>query len=212
MSETLEPGLQALRTKIDTKVKSFFSSCVHCGICAESCLFYTETLDPRYTPIYKAEPLRKLWQQEYTFWGKFAQKLGISKPLTEEELVSWETLVYDGCSMCGRCSMVCPVGVDVAYLIQKVKESVAASGHSPESMVAATRLSVEKGSPMGYMLPALQAQIKHIEADTGLTVPMDVEGADFVLKHLKRPIQAFKLLTMLLPRNCWKELLPVRRN
>jgi Fe-S oxidoreductase len=180
MSETQQPGLQALRTKIDTKVKSFFSSCVHCGICAESCLFYTETLDPRYTPIYKAEPLRKLWQQEYTFWGKFAQKLGISKPLTEEELVSWETLVYDGCSMCGRCSMVCPVGVDVAYLIQKVKESVAASGHSPESMVAATRLSVEKGSPMGYMLPALQAQIKHIEADTGLTVPMDVEGADYM--------------------------------
>jgi len=180
MSETQEPGLQALRTKIDTKVKSFFSSCVHCGICAESCLFYTETRDPRYTPIYKAEPLRKLWQQEYTFWGKFAQKLGISKPLTEEELVSWETLVYDGCSMCGRCSMVCPVGVDVAYLIQKVKESVAASGHSPESMVAATTLSVEKGSPMGYMLPALQAQIKHIEADTGLTVPMDVEGADYM--------------------------------
>ena len=180
MSETQQPGLQALRTKIDTKVKSFFSSCVHCGICAESCLFYTETMDPRYTPIYKAEPLRKLWQQEYTFWGKFAQKLGISKPLTEEELVSWETLVYDGCSMCGRCSMVCPVGVDVAYLIQKVKESVAASGHSPESMVAATRLSVEKGSPMGYMLPALQAQIKHIEADTGLTVPMDVEGADYM--------------------------------
>jgi len=180
MSETQQPGLQALRTKIDTKVKSFFSSCVHCGICAESCLFYTETQDPRYTPIYKAEPLRKLWQQEYTFWGKFAQKLGISKPLTEEELVSWETLVYDGCSMCGRCSMVCPVGVDVAYLIQKVKESVAASGHSPESMVAATRLSVEKGSPMGYMLPALQAQIKHIEADTGLTVPMDVEGADYM--------------------------------
>ena len=180
MSETQQPGLQALRTKIDTKVKSFFSSCVHCGICAESCLFYTETLDPRYTPIYKAEPLRKLWQQEYTFWGKFAQKLGISKPITEEELVSWETLVYDGCSMCGRCSMVCPVGVDVAYLIQKVKESVAASGHSPESMVAATRLSVEKGSPMGYMLPALQAQIKHIEADTGLTVPMDVEGADYM--------------------------------
>ncbi len=180
MSETQQPGLQAPRTKIDTKVKSFFSSCVHCGICAESCLFYTETLDPRYTPIYKAEPLRKLWQQEYTFWGKFAQKLGMSKPITEEELVSWETLVYDGCSMCGRCSMVCPVGVDVAYLIQKVKESVAASGHSPESMVAATRLSVEKGSPMGYMLPALQAQIKHIEADTGLTVPMDVEGADYM--------------------------------
>jgi len=181
MSETPEPGLQALRTKVDTKIKSFFSSCVHCGICAESCLFYTETRDPRYTPIYKAEPLRKLWQQEYTFWGKIAKNLGITKPLTEEELASWEPLVYDGCSMCGRCSMVCPVGVDIAYLIQKVKESLAVSDHSPASLVEVTRLAVEKGSPMGNMLPALKAQIKHIEADTGLTIPVDIEGVDYMV-------------------------------
>lgn len=53
MSEKLEKGLEVLRSEVDGKVKSFFSSCVNCGICAESCLFYTETLDPRYTPIYK---------------------------------------------------------------------------------------------------------------------------------------------------------------
>ena len=180
MSEKLERGLQALRARVDTKVKSYFSSCVHCGICAESCLFYTETQDPRYTPIYKTEPLRKVWQQEYTFWGKLATKLGLTTPLTEDDLANWEPLVYDGCSMCGRCSMVCPVGVDIAYIIQKVKESLSAAGYSPDSMLAATKLAVEKGSPMGYMLPALKAQIKHIEADTGLTIPMDIEGADYM--------------------------------
>jgi Fe-S oxidoreductase len=100
--------------------------------------------------------------------------------LTEDDLANWEPLVYDGCSMCGRCSMVCPVGVDIAYIIQKVKESLSAAGYSPDSMLAATKLAVEKGSPMGYMLPALKAQIKHIEADTGLTIPMDIEGADYM--------------------------------
>jgi Fe-S oxidoreductase len=180
MSERLERGLQALREKVDTKVKSYFSSCINCGICAESCLFYTETKDPRYTPIYKTEPLRKVWQQEYTFWGKLAKKLGITKPLTEADLSNWEPLVYDGCSMCGRCSMVCPVGVDLAYIIQKVKESLALAGYSPKSMLAATQRAVETGSPMGNMLPALKAQIKHIEADTGLTIPVDIEGADYM--------------------------------
>ena len=70
MSEQLEKGLETLRGEIDSKVKSFFSSCVRCGICAEACLFYTETNDPRYTPIYKTEPLRKLWENEYSFMGK----------------------------------------------------------------------------------------------------------------------------------------------
>lgn len=180
MTERLDRGLNTLRAQIDTKVKSYFSSCVHCGICAESCLFYTETRDPRYTPIYKTEPLRKVWQEEYTFWGKFSKKLGLTKSLTEDDLANWEELVYDGCSMCGRCSMVCPVGIDIAYIIRKVKEGLAASDYSPEGLVGAVQRSVEIGSPMGLRLKALQAQIKHIEADTGLKIPMDVEGAEYM--------------------------------
>jgi Fe-S oxidoreductase len=180
MSERLEKGLQVLRAEIDYKVKSFFSSCVHCGICAESCLFYTETNDPRYTPIYKTEPLRKVWNSEYTFWGKFATKMGWMKPLTEDDLANWEELVYDGCSMCGRCSMVCPVGVDISGVIFKVKQALAAAGFSPPGLVGATQRAVEIGSPMGVKLPALQAQIGHVEEETGLKIPVDVEGADYM--------------------------------
>jgi Fe-S oxidoreductase len=47
-------------------------------------------------------------------------------------------------------------------------------------MLLATQRTLETGSPMGNMLPALRAQIKHIEADTGLTIPVDVESADYM--------------------------------
>lgn len=180
MSERLEKGLNVLRAEMDHKVKSFFSSCVHCGICAESCLFYTETQDPRYTPIYKTEPLRKLWKKEYSFWGKLSSKLGISKPMTESDLADWEELVYDGCSMCGRCSMVCPVGVDIAMVIFKVKHALAVAGFSPEGLVGATKRALEIGSPMGITMTTVRAMIKHVEEDTGLSVPMDVEGAEYM--------------------------------
>lgn len=180
MSEKLERGLATLRGEIDGKVRSFFSSCVHCGICAESCLFYTETRDPRYTPIYKTEPLRKLWKREYTFWGRFASRLGINKPMTEADLADWEELVYDGCSMCGRCSMVCPVGVDISMIIFKVKHGLAKADFSPEGLVGAVQRAVDIGSPMGITLTTVQAMIKHVEADTGLKIPVDVEGADYM--------------------------------
>ena len=180
MSEQLERGLNALRAEINSQVDTFFSSCVHCGICADSCLFYTETKDPRYTPIYKTLPLRKLWSQEYTFWGKLASKLGLTTPLTEQDLADWEPLVYDGCTMCSRCSMVCPLGINIASIIQKVKHGLAAAGYSPTDLAAATQRAEEIGSPMGIKLPALQAQIRHIEQDTGLKIPMDVEGADYM--------------------------------
>ena len=181
MSDSLARGLEAMRGQMDTRVMSYFSSCVHCGICAEACLFYTETGDARYTPIYKTEPLRKLWRQEYTFWGKLAASLGITKKLTEQDLADWEELVYDGCTMCGRCSLVCPVGVDIAYMIRKVKEGLAAAGFSPGDLVAAGQRAVDIGSPMGVTLKTLEATIRAQEKETGLKVPLDVEGADYLL-------------------------------
>jgi Fe-S oxidoreductase len=181
MTASLERGLNAFREQIDAPVASFFSSCVHCGMCAEACLFYTETGDPSYTPIHKLEPLRRVWQQEYTFWGRLAKAVGLSKPVTDEELAQWETLVYDSCTLCGRCSMVCPVGNDIAYMLRRMREGMAASGHAPEGLVGATRRAVTIGSPMGVKLPALQAQIGHTEKDIGMTIPVDVVGADYML-------------------------------
>jgi len=132
------------------------------------------------TPIYKTEPLRKIWQQEYTFWGKLASKLGMSKALTEKDFANWELLVYDGCSMCSRCSMVCPVGVDIAYIIRKVKEGLSAAGYSPPDLVEAGRRAQEIGSPMGVTLKTLEATIRVQEKETGLDIPVDVEGADYL--------------------------------
>ena len=178
---SFQRGYNALKEEIDAPVAAFFSSCVHCGMCAEACLFFTETGDPKYTPIHKLDPLRKVWEQEYPFWGKLARSLGVAKPLTDEDLTEWETLVYDSCTLCGRCSMVCPVGNDLTYMIRKLREGMAVAGHAPPGLVGATRRAVTIGSPMGVKLPALQAQIQHVEQDTGLKIPVDVENADYML-------------------------------
>ena len=188
---TFERGYNALKEQIDAPVAAFFSSCVSCGMCSEACLFFTETSDPRYTPIYKLEPLRKVWKQEYTFWGKMSKALGLSKPLTDKDLEDWETLVYDSCTLCGRCSMVCPVGNDIAYMIRKLREGMVASGNAPEGLVGASKRAVTIGSPMGVKLPALQAQIRGVEAETGLKIPVDVENVDYLLMLSSMEIMNF---------------------
>lgn len=177
---SLERGLNAFREQMDGPIASFFSSCVNCGICAQACLFYTETEDPKYTPINKLEPLRRVWEQEYTLLGRVKSVLGLAKPVTDELLEEWEMLVYDACTLCGRCSMVCPVGNDISYMIRKAREGFVASGHAPEGMKGASRRAITIGSPMGVKYPAVAAQIRHIEADTGLKIPVDVEGADYM--------------------------------
>ena len=58
---------------------------------------------------------------------------------------------------------------------------MAVAGHAPQGLVDATTRSVKIGSPMGVKLPALQAQIRHVETETGLPIPVDVEDADYML-------------------------------
>ena len=177
---SLERGLNAFREQMNAPIASFFSSCVNCGMCAEACLFYTETEDPKYTPINKLEPFRRVWEQEYTLFGKLKSMLGLSKPVTDELLAEWEELIYDGCTLCGRCSMVCPVGNDISYMIRRAREGFVAAGYAPDGIKNASRRAITIGSPMGVKFPALQAQIKHVEADTGLEIPVDKEGVDYM--------------------------------
>lgn len=181
MSASIDKGINALKRQVDSTVAAFFSSCVHCGICAEACLFYTETGDPERTPINKTEPLRRIWKSEYTLFGRVGKMLGLVKKVDDELLAEWETLVYDSCTLCGRCSMVCPVGNDIALMIRKTREGLAAAGHAPDGLVGATTRAVNIGSPMGVTWKALSAQIRHVEEDTGMTIPVDVEGAEYML-------------------------------
>jgi Fe-S oxidoreductase len=178
---SVEKGIRFIKEQIDAPTASFFSACVHCGLCAEACLFYTETGDPRYTPINKVEPMRRIWESEYTLLGKLKSMIGLGKPVDEGTFEEWETLVYDGCSLCGRCSLVCPVGNDISGMIRKIREGFAAAGHAPEGLIGASTRAVEIGSPMGVKLPAVMAQIKHLEDDTGLTAPIDQKGAEYMV-------------------------------
>ena len=178
---SLEDGLEALRRQIDAPVAAFFSSCVHCGLCAEACLFYVETKDPQYTPIRKLEPLRRLWKNEFTVLGRILGRLGLSRAITDQELTRWEPLVYDSCTLCGRCSLVCPVGNDITYMLRKMREGMSAAGHAPVELIQAAERHLEHGSPMGNLLPALQAQVAHACADTGIDITFDAPGVDYMV-------------------------------
>jgi Fe-S oxidoreductase len=181
MSASLDKGVRVLKEVIDAPIASYFNSCVHCGLCAEACLFYTETGDPKYTPIHKLEPLRRLYEQEYTLLGRLAKMVGLSKPVTDAELAEWQELVYNSCTLCGRCAVVCPVGNDIVYMVRKFREGMSAAGHAPDGLKGAVTRTVNIGSPMGIKLPAVKAQMKHVEADHGIPIPLDVEGAEYLV-------------------------------
>jgi len=89
-------------------------SCVHCGRCAEACQFYVQTGEAKYTPIHKIEPFKQAYEREVSAFAFAYRMLGMVPKVTGPELESWQSLIYDSCNMCGRCSLICPMGIDIA--------------------------------------------------------------------------------------------------
>ncbi|WP_428540594.1 (Fe-S)-binding protein [Profundibacter sp.] len=165
----------------DGEVASFFEACVHCGECAEACHFYMATKDPKYTPTYKLFPMVKTYKREMAPLHSIRKMFGLLPPaVTEGELREWETLVYDSCTMCGRCTMVCPMGIDIAGTIRKMREGYAAADIVPDGLKRSVDFVEKTGSPMGVTPKALLAQVKHQEKETGIKIEVDKQGADYM--------------------------------
>ncbi len=191
MTATLERGLNALREQIDAPVAAFFSSCVSCGICAEACIFYRETHDPKFTPIRKLDLMRRLWRNEYTLFGRLANMVGLGRRITDDDLSAWEELVYDSCTMCGRCTMACPVGNDITMMIRKRREGMSAAGHGPVELIGAAQRHSDGSSPMGDLRKALRARVKHASQETGIDIEFDKQGADYLAIFSAQEIAEF---------------------
>jgi Fe-S oxidoreductase len=66
-------------------------------------------------------------------------------------------------------------------MVRKLREGMAVSGHAPDGLVGASTRAVEIGSPMGVKLGAVQAQMKHVQQDTGIEIPLDMVGAEYMV-------------------------------
>lgn len=157
-------------------------ACVHCGQCADACHFQLVSGDPRYTPVYKLQPMLKAYQREAAPFSAVKKALGLApRELTVDELQEWSELLYDSCNLCGRCTLACPMGIDIAGLVRRAREAMSAGGFAPPDLYKVAQVALDTGSPIGVRWPALKRQIELQEKETGLTVPVDAEGAEYMI-------------------------------
>src|SRR5512141_1204297 len=119
-------------------------SCVHCGLCADACHFHLVTGDPRYTPLYKLRPMLRAYRRESAPLARLRKWFGLAPPeVTAAELAEWSDLLYDSCNLCGRCTLACPMGIDIAGLVRRTREGMAAGGFAPRDLYAAAERALD---------------------------------------------------------------------
>ena len=198
--------------RVDAAMRSFvrefgvtaalhMESCVHCGMCAEACHFHVATGQAKYTPAYKLEPFRRAYLREVGPFAPLVRAFGLVKKLRVDELQQWQELIYDSCTMCGRCTMVCPMGIDIAELVKEARHGMFKAGLIPERLALMDRAAQEWGSPAtpAEDLPDILAEVSE---EHGVPIPCDLPQADILVTaapaelgdHTKALADAAKIL------------------
>jgi Fe-S oxidoreductase len=174
-------ALRGFIADVGPTVALSLESCVHCGQCAEACQFYVQTGDPRYTPIHKIELFKQTYNREMGPFSFAYKLLGLAPKLDAETLTEWQDLVYDSCNMCGRCSLICPMGIDIADLVEQTRHGMYEAGLAPADFLGAI---AEKehltGSPFGLTSEKFRDLLHEIGAAHNVEMHVDEAKAEIV--------------------------------
>ncbi|HET7204589.1 MAG TPA: (Fe-S)-binding protein [Steroidobacteraceae bacterium] len=177
-AERIERVKDVFRRRIDANMATYLETCLHCGMCAEVCHFYEATGEGKYTPIYKVEPLRRFYRRELAPMG-WLRKL-VLRDITPADLDEWQKLVYDACTQCGRCDMICPMGIYISPMIGVMREAIAAAGMQPAENKALAKEVLENGTLMGIGPEDYRQVAADLQAQ-GIVVPLDKPKASVVV-------------------------------
>lgn len=176
-------------------------SCVHCGLCANACHFHQTTGDPKYTPIYKLQPFRRAYLRQASPMAPLVRALGLVRKPSIVDLEEWQELIYDACTLCGRCTLACPMGIDIAELIKEARHGMFKAGLEPERLALMDRTARQWGSTAtpGEDLPDILADAAK---EHGVEIPCDLPAADILVtaapaelgEHTKALADAAKIL------------------
>jgi Fe-S oxidoreductase len=193
-------GLKVFENPADSKLLTHLNSCVHCGLCAESCIYYIATKDDRFTPARKVDLVSSIYRRYHTLSGKILPGLVNARELNKNTTDEMVDLLYGACTMCGRCTVHCSMGVDIAYLVKTGRTMLANMDLVPSTLQSTVNAAIETGNNMGIPTDEFIATLQWMEEelidevnDTGARIPLDEPGKNVLYTLNPREAKFFPL-------------------
>lgn len=190
-SSTAAEALHVFVKETGGWVASQLEACTRCGICAQACHFYESSGNPEFAPVWKIELLRRAYEQRFTLGGKAKVALGLDKPISDDDIAHWSTIVYEACTLCNKCAMVCPMGIQLGPLIHEVREAMAEAQVVPADLLDAVRKQEELGSPLGVTDDMWEERIEWIADEWEVDIPIDAQGAEMLVAFTSIELMKF---------------------
>ncbi|MBE3071649.1 MAG: (Fe-S)-binding protein [Acidobacteria bacterium] len=188
-SQKVEKLLEQLPAALTRQMVLSLVSCVHCGMCTESCHYVLANPDdPTYAPAYKADQIRRLFKRHHDWTGRVLPWwVHASTIYTDADLEELKDVAFGKCTNCRRCTINCPMGVDYATLNRAVRGLLVSVGVMPEGVAAVSKDQWELGNQMGVLkedyletLEWLSEELVEELGDPRAAIPIDKPGCNIV--------------------------------
>ena len=184
MTETIELALKALETQLNQPLETALEACARCGICAEACHYYRAEPKVEHIPAFRAEQLRSIHRYEHDFLSRLFPVWTRSKKLDEATLANLTEIAFSQCTLCRRCTVNCPLGVDTPLMMRAIRGMASTTGTAPEILVMLADAAIEKGKDPSFYKEMFLAQIREMEeqlrditGDQDAEIPVEKQGA-----------------------------------
>jgi len=164
---------RVIKNETAARLKTYVKTCVHCGLCSNACHFYnSHDGDPKYAPVSKVKD---------TMW-EILRKDGNVSP---EFIRDAARIAFTECNVCRRCSMYCPFGIDLAYMMLTIRRICHLLGAVPQYLqdtvnshsVTLNQMWVKPDEWIDTLQWQEEEQIDEV---AGARIPLDKEGADIM--------------------------------
>ncbi len=162
-----------LKGETGARLKTYVDTCIHCGLCSDACHYYlSHDKDPRYSPAGKVK--RTMWEM--------IKKDGL---VTPEFIREASIIASTECNVCKRCSMYCPFGIDIAYIMLTVRRICHMLGVTPQYIQDTAHSHAVTMNQMWVKedewIDTLQWQEEDARDEIStLRIPLEKEGADIM--------------------------------
>lgn len=182
--EDLRRALEHFRSRIGRDEAALLNSCIHCGLCAEACHYYLSDPKPENLPAAKLGLVIKIFKRYFTSAGRLAPGWVGAKDWDSEMIREWIDALFGRCSLCGRCSLSCTMGIGISTMIREARGVLASLDLVPSGLDSTVKTAVEKGNNMGIekedwleTVDWLGGELRAETGDAEASLPIDKKGA-----------------------------------
>jgi len=179
--------LGLFQSKLDRPMRYYLDVCTRCGLCKEACFAYASVPKVEYTPVWRAEVVRRIYKRYFKWSGKLFPFWGKSLEIDDDTMKQLYEAAYT-CTGCRRCMVYCPFGIDTQAIQSIAKLLLIGNESAPEELSMLADASIEKGKSLDVYKESFTQGIRNLEneviskwkGESDQVIPLDVEGANIL--------------------------------